>query len=41
MLSNVDLWHHRDFKTEAAFTTCCLVNRSPHSFIEFKIPEEV
>ena len=41
MLSNAHLWHRRDFWAEAISTACYLVNRSPHSSIEFKIPEEV
>jgi len=41
MLSNAKLWHRRDFWVEAILTAWCLVNRSPHSSIDFKILEEV
>ena len=39
MLSNANLWHHKDFWAEVVFTACYLVNWSPHSSIEFKILE--
>ena len=41
MLSHASLWHHRAFWAEAISTACYLMNRSPHSSIDFKIPEEV
>jgi len=41
MLSHAGLWHRRDFWAEAVSTACYLVNRSPQSSIDFKIPEEV
>ena len=41
MLSNVGLWDHKVFWAEAVSTTCYLVNRSPHTSIDFQIPEEV
>ena len=41
MLSNVGLWHRRDFWAKAVPTACYLVNHSLHSSIDFKIPEEV
>jgi len=41
MLSNANLWHRRDFWADAVLTAYYLVNRSPHSSIDFKIPEEV
>jgi len=41
MLSHAGLWHRRDFWAEAISTACYLMNRSPHSSIDFKIPEEV
>lgn len=40
MLFNAGLWHHHDFWDKAVSTTCYLVNRSPHSSIDFKIIEE-
>jgi len=41
MLSNANMWHHRNFRVETISTACYLVNRSSHSSINFKIPEEV
>jgi len=41
MLSNVGLWHRRDLWAEAASIACYLVNRSPHSALDFKVPEEI
>jgi len=41
MLSNANLWHPRDFWTDIISTICYPVNQSPHSSIDFKIPEEV
>jgi len=38
MLSNVGLWHRHDLWAEAASTTCYLVNCSPHSTLDFKVP---
>ena len=39
MLSNSGL--PKDFWAEAVSTACYLVNRSPHTSLEFKTPEEV
>lgn len=41
MISNAGMWHRRDLWTEVVSTTTFIVNRSPRSSIEFKIPEEV
>jgi len=41
MLSRAGLWHRRDFWAKAVLMACYHVNRSPHSSIDFKIPEEV
>jgi len=41
MLSNVGLWDRKAFWAEAISAACYLVNRSPHSSIDFQIPEEV
>ena len=41
MLSNAGLWHQRELWVEAASTACYLINRSPHSSLNFKIPEEI
>ncbi|XP_019432828.1 PREDICTED: uncharacterized protein LOC109339765 isoform X1 [Lupinus angustifolius] len=41
MLSNAGLWHQREFWDEAISTACYLVNRSPHSALDFKTPEEI
>lgn len=41
MLSNAGLWNMRHLWAEAASTACYLVNRSPHSSINFQIPEEL
>ena len=41
MLSNVGLWDSKAFWAEAISTACYLVNRSPHTSIDFHIPEEV
>ena len=41
MLSNANIRHHRGFLAKAISIICYLVNQTPHSFIEFKIPEEV
>ena len=41
MLSNARLRNRRDFWVEAVSTTCYLVNRSPHTSLNFKVPEEI
>ncbi|KAE9601142.1 putative RNA-directed DNA polymerase [Lupinus albus] len=41
MLSNAGLWHRRELWAEAASTVCYLVNHSPHSALDFKVPEEI
>lgn len=41
MLSHAGLWHRRDLWCEAVSTACYLANRSPHSSLDFRIPEEV
>jgi len=41
MLSNAGLWDRKAFWAEAISTVCYLVNRSPHTSIDFQIPEEV
>ena len=41
MISNAGLWHQRDLWVEAASIACYLVNRSPHSTLDFKVPEEI
>jgi hypothetical protein len=41
MLSNAGLWDKHGLWAEAANATCYLINRSPNSAIDFKIPEEV
>jgi len=41
MLSNAGLWDRKAFCTEAVSTACNLVNQSPHTSIDFQIPEEV
>ena len=41
MLSNAGLWDRKAFWAEAISTACYLVNRSPHTSIDFQIPEEV
>lgn len=41
MLSNAGLWDKHGLWAEAASAACYLINRSPNSTIDFKIPEEV
>lgn len=41
MLSSAGLWKKKEFWAEAASTACYLINRSPHSALDFKIPEEI
>ena len=41
MLSNAGLWDCKALWVEAVLTACYLVNRSPHTSIDFQIPEEV
>jgi hypothetical protein len=41
MLSNAGLWDKHGLWAEAASAACYLINRSPNSAIDFKIPEEV
>ena len=41
MVSNTNLWHHRDFWAEVVFRASYMVNRSPHCSIDFKISKEV
>ena len=41
MLSNIGLWDRKAFWDEAVSTACYLVNRSPHTSVDFQIPEEV
>ena len=41
MLSNVGLWDRKTLWAEAVSTTCYMVNRSPHTSIDFQISEEV
>jgi len=41
MLSNAGLWDSKAFSAEAVSTACYLVNRSPHTPIDFQILEEV
>jgi len=41
MLSNAGLWDHKAFWSEAISTARYLVNCSPHTSIDFQIPEEV
>ena len=41
LLSTAGLWDRKALWAEAMSTACYLVNRSPHSSIEFQIPEEV
>jgi len=41
MLSSDCLWHQHDFLTNVISTACYLINRSPHSSINFKIPNKV
>jgi hypothetical protein len=41
MLSNAGLWDKHNLWAETAATACYLINRSPNSAVDFKIPEEV
>ena len=41
ILSIAGLWNRRDFWAEVASTACYLVNRSPHTSLNFKVPEEI
>jgi hypothetical protein len=41
MLSNAGLWHKHGLWADVANAACYLINRSPNSVIDFKIPEEV
>ncbi|XP_019459949.1 PREDICTED: uncharacterized protein LOC109359708 [Lupinus angustifolius] len=41
MLSHAGLWLWRKFWAEAASIACYLVNRSPHSVLDFKILEKI
>jgi hypothetical protein len=41
MLSNAGLWDKHDTWVEAGSAACYLINRSPNSAIDFKIPKEV
>ena len=41
VLSNARLWDRTTFWAKVVSTTCYLVNRSPHTSIDFQIPEEV
>jgi hypothetical protein len=41
MLSNAGLWDKHGLWAKAANAACYLINRSPNSGIDFKIPEEV
>jgi hypothetical protein len=41
MLSNVGLWNKHVLWVEVVSAACYLINRSPNSAIDFKIPKEV
>lgn len=41
MLSNASQWHQHDLWVVAISMSFCLVNRSPHSVIDFNIHEEI
>ena len=41
MLYNAGLWDKRGLWAEATSVACYLINRSPNSAIDFKIPKEV